>query len=397
MSRSRLDLLVRRLNNMEPSVELMERVLTFHQISKRGHIHLSNTCRNIKKPTERIDITLADLVGRHVCTNCSYTLGDQDKVVSDIMSVAQDVFSTEMNEYRESKLIEKEIFSSANELLAWELSFEKLLAKIKDIPEANFLSKYIYSRKMSFSSAVREKIKQSNNINDIKIFAAQSLVVEYARKKENRVRVKSRFLREASAYLKEDEVLKNSIVKLWLVSLGESFSNDELLGKLVIENPLLTLDQLSEKNYSLQKNGENLKEYISRVYLEECGVKMINTFKILNKIYELEVKSNKNVLVVIEKRSSLRELNPPAIIIKYMHKPIYEDQKYCILSCSVPESKVLLLKKNYKENCFVLPRKVKDGYLERLLPEVLAIYEPGSLNLYSNFGLAFKAIENLNK
>ena len=397
MSRNRLDLLVRRLNNMEPPVELMERVLTFHQISKRGHLHLSNTCRNIKKQTERIDISLADSAQRHVCINCSYTLGDQDKVVSDIMSVAQDVFSTEMNEYRESKLIEKEIFSSANELLAWEISFEKLLAKIKDIPEANFLSKYIYSRKMNFSSAVRENIKLSNNINDIKIFAAQSLVVEYARKKENRVKVKSKLLREASAYLKNEEVLKNSIVKLWLVSLGESFSNDELLRKLVIENPLLTLDQLSENNTSLQKNDENLKEYIARVYLEECYVKMINTFKILDEIYELEVNNSKNILVVIEKRSSLRELNPPAIIIKYMHKPIYEDQKYFILSCSVPESKVLLLKKDYKENCVALPRKVKDGYLERLLPEVLSIYEPGSLNLYSNFGLAFKAIENLNK
>jgi hypothetical protein len=397
MGRSRLDLLVKRLNSLEPPLELMERVLTFHQVSKRGHIHLSNTCRNIKKATEKIEITLAQSASRHVCINCSYTLSEQDKILSDIMSVAQDIFSTEMNEYRESKLVEKEIYDNANEFLAWEISLERLQTKIKDIAEANFLSKHIISRRNNFCSSVRDKIGENNTIADIKIFAAQSLVVEYARVKDSKIKIKNRLVRSASESLREDEVFKSSIVKLWLLSLAEEFSIDELLGKLVNENPLLTLGQISDQNISLQKEDENLKQYVSRVYLEECKEKMVNTFKVLDKIYELELKNMKKVLVVIDKKSSLRELNPPAIIIKYMSQPIYEDSRYYLVTCSVPESKVLLLKKNYQEHSIAIPRKTKNEYLKKLLPEVLSIYEPGSHNLYSNFGFAFKAIENLNK
>lgn len=397
MSRLRLDMVLRKIISLNPPVEFLENTLTFRQVSPRGHLHLYSKCRNISRETQSVEISLKDISVRHVCVNCSYTLAEQDQQLAEVLSVAQEVFSPELSEYREGKLLEKDIFQAAKEYLSWENSFERLLPKVKDIQYAKFLYQHIVIRKESFSRKVITKTKEVKQLEDPYSFAIHSLICEYSKSENRKLITDNRIGKLIDSFEVNDQVLKDTIVQLWLASYGSKYSISEIGDKLIEINPLTKLEQIDENCNVMKKSIETTYQYLQRVYREKMLVQLEKDFEKLDKVFEIEAKNTRKVIVVLAKRSFVHSLNIHGAILKFMNKSIYEDFDYYVTVCSVPESKVMLFRKEYSKSSMTLPENYDEEKLKESINQTLSIFEPESVGIYNDFTTAYEAVANLNK
>ena len=398
MSRLRLESILRNLLALHPQDEIFRQSLVFHQISNRGHLHLSERCRGIKKNSVKIELNLKDILLRHVCVNCSYNLGEQNEDLATIFSVAQDFFSSEHSGYREAKLLEKDVLSSAKELVNWEQSYERFIFELSEIPIAQTFRNHIVKKKANFTGSVKNNISKISNAAEIKKFAIGSLLLERARisnlkHANNGVEIGENF----SKLKTTDKDLLESIIKIWLANSNDGFTIEQCAKQLIESNPLTKVEQLSGLQNVNKISDEKLIDYLNRVYFLEVKELVSDIFIEISNYFHMESKKDQTVLVVLDKKRSHYNLSNMGALIKFASKEIYQDKKYQIYLCQEVESKLLLEESKYDDSIMKIKKSQKISELVKIIPQALSLYEPHSRNLYANFTASYKAIVALNK